>query len=142
MPPTLKSESTPSGRDLDVAPYTEDERRVVAYLKECMPDIGAGDDPIGFLLASHAALIAISMGAKGWTPSAYRALEDSNTGVRVEWRGAGTWAVVDAGHCLNKDGLWEYEPLHSARTNEFIQRCRFSLSVALQLADQAVARGD
>jgi len=43
-------------RDFTTRPYSLDEQRVVAYLKEIMPEIGAGDDPIGFLLASHATL--------------------------------------------------------------------------------------
>lgn len=37
-------------------PYSHDEQRVVMYLHERMPEIGAGDDPIGFLIASHHAL--------------------------------------------------------------------------------------
>ncbi len=36
--------------------YSADEKRVVKYLAEIIPDVGAGDDPIGFLIASHAAL--------------------------------------------------------------------------------------
>lgn len=43
-------------RDLKIEPYRPDEQRVVAYLREIMPDIGAGDDPVGFLIASHASL--------------------------------------------------------------------------------------
>lgn len=37
-------------------PYSVDEERVVKYLGEAIPEIGAGADPIGFLIASHAAL--------------------------------------------------------------------------------------
>lgn len=40
-------------RDLKDKPYSNDECRVVDYLYLVAPDIGAGDDPIGFLLASH-----------------------------------------------------------------------------------------
>ncbi len=40
-------------RDMDKEPYTKDEIRAVEYLVSIAPDIGAGDDPIGFLLASH-----------------------------------------------------------------------------------------
>jgi hypothetical protein len=43
-------------RDFESRPYTPDEQRVVGYLAELVPEIGAGDDPIGFLIASHAAL--------------------------------------------------------------------------------------
>ena len=42
-------------RDLDTQPYTTDEQRVVDYLVK-LTGIGAGDDPIGFLIASHATL--------------------------------------------------------------------------------------
>lgn len=41
-------------RDFDAAPYTPDERRVADWLiarTEGM--VGAGDDPIGFVLASY-----------------------------------------------------------------------------------------
>lgn len=43
-------------RDIDKNPYTEDERRVCDYLIALAPDAGCGDDPIGFLIASHNAL--------------------------------------------------------------------------------------
>lgn len=45
-----------AARNLDVDPYRADEMRVVEYLIEITPDIGAGDDPIGFLIASHSAM--------------------------------------------------------------------------------------
>ena len=47
---------TPNMRDPETHPYTVEERRVCAYLQTLMPDIGCGDDPIGFLIASHAAI--------------------------------------------------------------------------------------
>ena len=34
-------------------PYTIDEQRVVNWLHKKTPDIGPGNDPIGFLLASY-----------------------------------------------------------------------------------------
>lgn len=40
-------------RNLDTHPYTADEKRVGALLDELAPDIGWGDDPIGFLIASY-----------------------------------------------------------------------------------------
>lgn len=36
--------------------YTRDEDRVCKYLQEIAPEVGCGLDPIGFLIASHAAL--------------------------------------------------------------------------------------
>jgi hypothetical protein len=41
-------------RDLDTNPYSADEQRVADFLFE--QGTGGGDDPIGFLLASHASL--------------------------------------------------------------------------------------
>jgi len=43
-------------RDFDARPYDASELKVVSYLREIVPDIGAGDDPVAFLIASHAAL--------------------------------------------------------------------------------------
>jgi hypothetical protein len=40
-------------RDLNKAPYTNEENRVVEYLHHVAPDIGGGDDPLGMLIASH-----------------------------------------------------------------------------------------
>lgn len=45
-----------------------------------------------------------------------------------------TWAVVHYGSVLNRDGGWEYEPMPSYRTEEFIQRTRFPLDEAIRLA--------
>lgn len=39
-------------------PYSEDEQRVADYLSRLTPEIGTGADPVGFLMASHAALVA------------------------------------------------------------------------------------
>jgi transcriptional regulator with XRE-family HTH domain len=40
-------------RNFDKRPYTSDEVRVAEYLKSIVPGVGTGDDPIGFLIASH-----------------------------------------------------------------------------------------
>jgi len=39
--------------------YSKDEQRVVEYLAKVIPDVGAGGDPIGFLIASHNSLVQI-----------------------------------------------------------------------------------
>ena len=39
-------------RDFDASPYERQEQRVAEYLSSL--GIGGGDDPIGFLIASHA----------------------------------------------------------------------------------------
>lgn len=37
-----------------------------------------------------------------------------------------TWAIMEEGRfCLNHNGDWEYEPLASNRSDEFLERCRW-----------------
>lgn len=43
---------TEGGRDFDENPYSPDEERVAKWLSD-KTGIGGGDDPIGFLMASH-----------------------------------------------------------------------------------------
>ena len=52
--------------------------------------------------------------------------------VFVELRGVGVWAVTDGTCVLNSEGSWEYEPLPSNRTEEFIARTRFGLDEAFE----------
>lgn len=55
----------------------------------------------------------------------------------IEKRADDKWAVVDNG-VLNKDLQWEYEPMPSSRTDEFIARTRFdSIDEALRAALKA-----
>lgn len=51
-------------RDFDQNPYSSDELRVVEYLSKMLPGIGAGDDPISFLMASHGELAVMLKEAK------------------------------------------------------------------------------
>jgi hypothetical protein len=47
-------------RDFEAKPYSPDEARVAEYLFELTQgNVGAGDDPIGFLIASHRMLRAL-----------------------------------------------------------------------------------
>jgi hypothetical protein len=46
----------------------------------------------------------------------------------------GTWAVRWMGRCLGEDGTWEYEPIQSERTDEWLAAHRFILPTALFLA--------
>lgn len=39
------------------------------------------------------------------------------------------WAIHSEGHCLAKDGEWEWESLPSSRTEEFLQRCRWPTAI-------------
>lgn len=41
-------------RDIEAAPYSRQEQRVAQYLAEIA--FGGGDDPVGFLMASHTLL--------------------------------------------------------------------------------------
>ena len=45
-------------RNFDVSPYTPEEQRVCDYLQEITDgSVGCGDDPIGFLIASHSMMV-------------------------------------------------------------------------------------
>lgn len=44
-------------RDFEKNPYSKDEQRVCDFLQTIAPDVGCGDDPIGFLIASYHYLI-------------------------------------------------------------------------------------
>jgi hypothetical protein len=70
------------------------------------------------------------MDEAGISPCAYK-IEGKS--MRVESRGTGLWALVDGGECLNKHGLWEYEPQPSSRHADFQSRCRCTLDEALRL---------
>jgi hypothetical protein len=37
----------------EARPYSSEEGRVCDYLQRICPGVGCGDDPIGFLIASH-----------------------------------------------------------------------------------------
>ncbi|PXX41135.1 MULTISPECIES: hypothetical protein [Burkholderia] len=52
--------------------------------------------------------------------------------------GPDKWKVIEGSHCLNKSGEWEYEPLPSSRTDEFLARCRFDS--AQEAIDAALAQ--
>lgn len=58
-------------------PYTAEEKRVCDYLQKIIPDIGCGNDPIGFLIASHSALRVSQSALKQQLAIAVRDLEDT-----------------------------------------------------------------
>lgn len=69
---------------------------------------------------------------------------DINAGVfalAVEYRaqldGADLWCVSRYGRCLGADGEWDYEPIPSSRTKEWIASHRFDLDTAIRLAKEA-----
>lgn len=52
--------------------------------------------------------------------------------IRVEWRGPhDRWAVLWFSNSLNTDGVWDYEPLPSNRTDDWKNTHRFPLDQAL-----------
>jgi hypothetical protein len=56
--------------------------------------------------------------------------------IRVQYRGRGQYAVMDGCSCLGTDGTWDYEPLPSSRTDEWIAAHRFAENEALLLAER------
>lgn len=72
----------------------------------------------------------------------YGHLAEDARDLRIEWRGAGTWAVTESGCCLNDKGEWEYEPHPSSRSNEFIQRTRFPFEDAVRRANEILGAQD
>jgi hypothetical protein len=56
-------------------------------------------------------------------------------GVDVEYAGRGRWAVRQRGHsCYDIDGNTSWEPIPSEREDEWLDRHRFDLDTALELA--------
>lgn len=60
----------------------------------------------------------------------------------IESRGGGKWAIKDGGCVLSVDGVWEYEPNPSNRTDEFIARTRFDRDDAFRRAAAIRAEGE
>ncbi|MFF7190561.1 hypothetical protein ACFZAR_36325 [Streptomyces sp. NPDC008222] len=56
--------------------------------------------------------------------------------LNVAYRGNGSWAVIDAPHCLSVNGTWDFEHVPSERTDEWIADHRFDLDTALRLAKE------
>jgi hypothetical protein len=50
---------------------------------------------------------------------------------------AGKWTVCSFGSVIDADGRWEYSPLPSSCSSEFIARTRHSVQTALRLALEA-----
>lgn len=59
--------------------------------------------------------------------------------ITVKYRGGDLWGVFRGGQCLSTSGKWDWEPLPSARTKNWITNHRFSesdaLAAALKLAE-------
>lgn len=67
--------------------------------------------------------------------------------ITVEWRGGGTWAVLRGSGWdpqlvwCEVDGVWEYEPIPSSRTSEFLARTRYPLDQAMAIGAVLAERG-
>jgi hypothetical protein len=58
---------------------------------------------------------------------------------RAQMSGEVLWALKDGGHCYNKrTRRWQYEPLPSSRSDEFLRDCRMTLDEARQILPQLV----
>lgn len=60
--------------------------------------------------------------------------------VKVAYRGRGKWAVLWRSYCLNRRGVWGWEPLPSSRTDRWLAGHRFELDEALRLARKALPK--
>ena len=72
-------------RDLDEKPYSPEETMVATYLTE-LTGIGGGDDPVGFLIASHFELARQRVLLKAKYPEIFHeiAFESTDDMQRVE----------------------------------------------------------
>lgn len=57
--------------------------------------------------------------------------------ITVDRTAPGRWAVRRRSRCLNRDGKWEHESTPSERSDDFLERCRFDLDTALEMAKAA-----
>lgn len=50
-----------------------------------------------------------------------------------------TWAVRRGKRCYDADGDWDWEPLPSSRTDEWLANYRFDLETALRIAKEVAS---
>jgi len=60
--------------------------------------------------------------------------------ITVTYRGRGLWAVSRHRRCLRRDGVWDFEPIPSDRTDEWLAEHRFTEAEALELAKEWAPR--
>lgn len=60
--------------------------------------------------------------------------------IQVSYRGKNKWAVLREGRCLSRDGSWDPEPSTSNREDDWLDKHRFTLDQALQLAREWVRK--
>lgn len=84
-------------------------------------------------IRSYPAAFAVT----AWPEGLELSIADAFT-VTVELRGRSLWAVRNGGRCLSTQGDWDYEPLSSSRSGDWVARHRFRLEQALTLAREVV----
>jgi hypothetical protein len=52
---------------------------------------------------------------------------------------SGKWAVRRGKRCYDADGVWDWEPLPSSRTDEWLANYRFDLETALRIAKEVAS---
>jgi hypothetical protein len=70
----------------------------------------------------------------------YDDINSSAFSIQVDYAGHGRWAVRSGSRCCAADGRWDYEPISSERTDEWLAKYRFDLDTALRLAKEYAPR--
>ena len=82
-----------------------------------------------------------------WTPTEWKSNAVSINEVKIhttesdDYKGIKFAVRTNSGFCLNKKGLWEYEPSPSNRDKKFYNRCRFNtFTEAVKRANKVLER--
>ena len=60
-----------------------------------------------------------------------------NDDLLIKWRGHDRWAITDRfQNVMLRNGEWEHEPMPSNRSEEFLERTRFTLDEAFEIVGQ------
>ncbi|MBY0258795.1 DUF2829 domain-containing protein [Methylobacterium sp.] len=108
-------------RDLDANPYRPDEQRAADALLRQLPDVGTGDDPLGFLVASWEQFVVDRKATRGLTFG--QAIEQLKAGARVArdgWNGKGMWLSLSGplpGREIAFENFWSSNNAEYARAN-------------------------
>jgi hypothetical protein len=85
-------------------------------------------------------LPSLEVQPKLFTAKYFDTTSDITVALELRVRNKGLWVVLWRGDCLNRDLTWEYEPLPSNRSDEFLARTRFTLAEALALLGRSDLR--
>lgn len=71
----------------------------------------------------------------------YDDIDSEAFSIQVDYAGHGRWAVrLRGSRCLAADGRWDWEPIPSERTDEWLAKYRFDLDTAIRLAKEQAPR--